>query len=208
MINFIPLTFFGLIAIVGGAFFVHGFLNRQKIFQFFRVFSASLQGEAGRDHFAAYPWMRGRWKERDLRIFFHTSENHTVSVLNLVIDMEMRSSRKFVLLQKDGFRKPKPDQLQKLEEEVGPLIEGVDIPFDVRSPEGETVRDLFSDGSLRKILSEMTGYNQILVWDGRIMASRQFDGVDEVTPERLGQAVSLLERLSIPLEMEEKVAVS
>ena len=54
----------------------------------------------------------------------------------------------------------------------------------------------------------MTGYNQILVWDGRLMASRQFDGVDEVTPERLEQAVSLLERLSIPLEMEEKVAVS
>ena len=208
MINFIPLTFFGLIAIVGGAFFVHGFLNRQKIFQFFRTFAANLQGDAGRDHVAAYPWMRGRWKDRDLRIFFHTSENHTVSVLNLVIDLETRTSRKFVLLQKEGFRKPKPDQLQKLEEEVGPLVGGVEIPFDVRSPEGEVSRDILSDPGIRKILNELIGYNQILVWDGRLMASRQFDGVDEVTPERLEQAVSLLERLSIPLEMEEKVAVS
>lgn len=208
MINFIPLTFFGLIALVGGAFFVHGFLNRQKIFQSFRAFSQSLQGEAGRDHVAAYPWMRGKWKDRDLRIFFHTSENHTVSVLNLVIDLEIRTPRKFVLLQKEGFRKPKPDQLQKLEEEVGPLVGGVDIPFDVRSSEGESTREILSDPVIRKTLAELTGYNQVLVWDGRLMASRQFDGVEEVRPERLEQAVSLLERLSIPLEMEEKVAVS
>lgn len=139
---------------------------------------------------------------------FHTSENHTVSVLNLVIDLETRTPRKFVLLQKEGFRKPKPDQLQKLEEEVGPLLGDAGVPFDVRSPEGEATREILSHPEIRKTLSELTGYNQILVWDGRLMASRQFDGVDEVTPERLEQAVSLLERLSIPMEMEEKVAVS
>ncbi|MHB1926843.1 MAG: hypothetical protein ACYCRD_06200 [Leptospirillum sp.] len=208
MINFIPLTFFGLIAIVGGAFFVHGFLNRQKIFQYFREFSASLQGDAGRDHVAAYPWMRGKWKDRDVRIFFHTSENHTVSVLNLVIDLETRSPLRFVLLQKEGFRKPKPDQLQKLEEEVGPLVPIPDIPFDVRSPEGESLRARLSSPALRKILAELTGYNQILFWDGRLMASRQFDGVQEVAPDRLSQSISSLERLLYPLEVEEKVAVS
>jgi hypothetical protein len=31
-------------------------------------------------------------------------------------------------------------------------------------------------------LGEMTPYNQVLVWDGRILFSKQFDGVQETNP--------------------------
>ena len=208
MINFIPLTFFGLIAVVGIAFFMHGFLNRQKIFTFFQEFARKLNGESGRDHIAAYPWLRGTWNDRTVRIFFHTSENHTVSVLNLVTELEFRSPLRFVLLQKDGFRKPKPEQLQKLEEEVGPLVGVEGLPFDVRSPETDSLAAILSSPDFRQALSDFSSYNQILFWDGRVMASRQFDGVPEVTPERLSHLVEALLRLVRPLEAEAAVGVS
>ena len=208
MIDFIPLTFFGLIAVVGIAFFMHGFLNRQKIFVFFREFAQKLNGESGRDHFAAYPWLKGIWNGRVVRIFFHTSENHTVSVLNLVTEMEFKSPLRFILLQKDGFRKPKPDQLQKLEEEVGPILSVEGIPFDVRSPDNIPLSSILANPDFQRALSDFSAYNQILFWDGRVMASRQFDGVPEVTPERLSHLVEALSHLVRPLEAEAVVGVS
>ena len=208
MINFIPLTFFGLIAVVAIAFFMHGFLNRQKIFAFFKEFAQKLNGESSRDHVAAYPWLKGTWNGRSVKVFFHTSENHTVSVLNLVAELEFRSPLRFVLLQKDGFRKPKPEQLQKLEEEVGPVVEVEGFPFDVRSPDSASLPSLLNKAEFRQALSDFSSYNQILFWDGRVMASRQFDGVSEVTPERLSHLVEALSRLVRPLEAEAVVGVS
>jgi hypothetical protein len=205
MINFIPLTFFGLIAVVGISFFVHGFANRQKIFAFFRDLSSNLGGEAGRDHMAAYPWLKGRFEDRDVRIFFHTSENHTVSVLNLVTQMQTTTPLRFVLLQKDGFRKPKPDQLQKLEEEVGPLVPAEGLPFDVRSPDGGAVSPVLSDPGFRQALKELDGYNQILFWDGQVIASRQFAGVPETEPKRMLALLDTLSRLVRPAEAEATV---
>ncbi len=205
MINFIPLTFFGLIAIVGISFFLHGFANRQKIFAFFRELAGTLDGEAGRDNVASYPWLKGHIDGRDVRIFFHTSENHTVSVLNLVTQMKTTTPLRFVLLQKDGFRKPKPDQLQKLEDEVGPIVPFEGLPFDVRSPEGAGIQPVLSDPDFRQALKELEGYNQVLFWDGQVIVSRQFAGVPETEPKRVLALLDTLSRLIRPAEAEATV---
>jgi hypothetical protein len=181
MINYIPLTFFGLIAVVGLAFFVHGFMNRQKIFADFQELAKKLEGRAGRDNIISYPWFEGHVDGRDLRVFFHTSENHTVSVLNLVSELGIASDAHFVLLQKDGFRKPKPEDLVKLQAEVGPALD-IPVPFDVRSPNAEETQRVLSMPPVVNALGEMTPYNQVLVWDGRILFSKQFDGVQETDP--------------------------
>jgi hypothetical protein len=181
MINYIPLTFFGLIAVVGLAFFVHGFMNRQKIFADFQELAKKLDGRAGRDNIISYPWFEGHVDGRDLRVFFHTSENHTVSVLNLVSELGIASDAHFVLLQKDGFRKPKPEDLVKLQAEVGPALD-IPVPFDVRSPNAEETQRVLSMPPVVNALGEMTPYNQVLVWDGRILFSKQFDGVQETDP--------------------------
>jgi hypothetical protein len=181
MINYIPLTFFGLIAVVGLAFFVHGFMNRQKIFADFQELAKKLDGRAGRDNIISYPWFEGHVDGRDLRVFFHTSENHTVSVLNLVSERGIASDAHFVLLQKDGFRKPKPEDLVKLQAEVGPALD-IPVPFDVRSPNAEEAQRVLSMPPVVNALGEMTPYNQVLVWDGRILFSKQFDGVQETNP--------------------------
>ncbi len=181
MINYIPLTFFGLIAVVGLAFFVHGFMNRQKIFADFQELAKKLDGRAGRDNIISYPWFEGHVDGRDLRVFFHTSENHTVSVLNLVSELGIASDAHFVLLQKDGFRKPKPEDLVKLQAEVGPALD-IPVPFDVRSPNAEETQRVLSMPPVVNALGEMTPYNQVLVWDGRILFSKQFDGVQETNP--------------------------
>ncbi len=182
MINYIPLTFFGLIAVVGLAFFAHGFMNRQKIFAQFQSMAASTEGHAGRDNIISYPWFEGHIDGRNLRVFFHTSENHTVSVLNLVTELGIASDAHFVLLQKDGFRKPKPEDQVKLQAEVGPLLD-IPSPFDVRSPNAQETERVLTLTPVIKMLGEMTPYNQILVWDGRILFSKQFDGVNETEPE-------------------------
>lgn len=181
MINYIPLTFFGLIAIVGLAFFVHGFMNRQKIFADFQELAKKLDGRAGRDNIISYPWFEGHVDGRNLRVFFHTSENHTVSVLNLVSELGIASDAHFVLLQKDGFRKPKPEDLVKLQAEVGPALD-IPVPFDVRSPNAEETQRVLSLPPVINSLGEMVPFNQVLVWDGRILFSKQFDGVQETDP--------------------------
>jgi hypothetical protein len=181
MINYIPLTFFGLIAVVGLAFFVHGFMNRQKIYADFQELAKKLNGRSGRDNMISYPWFEGDVDGRSLRVFFHTSENHTVSVLNLVSELGIASDAHFVLLQKDGFRKPKPEDLVKLQAEVGPALD-IPVPFDVRSPNTEETKRVLSMTPVVNALGEMTPFNQILVWDGRILFSKQFDGVLETNP--------------------------
>ncbi|MHB1563566.1 MAG: hypothetical protein ACYCXP_05645 [Leptospirillum sp.] len=189
MINYIPLTFFGLIAVVGLAFFVHGFMNRQKIFADFQELAKKFDGRAGRDNIISYPWFEGHVDGRDLRVFFHTSENHTVSVLNLVSELGIASDAHFVLLQKDGFRKPKPEDLVKLQAEVGPALD-IPVPFDVRSPNAEETRRVLSMTPVTNALGEMTPFNQILVWDGRILFSKQFDGVQETNPAAFQKTLS------------------
>jgi len=189
MINYIPLTFFGLIAVVGLAFFVHGFMNRQKIFADFQEMSKKLDGRSGRDNIISYPWFEGHVDGRDLRVFFHTSENHTVSVLNLVSELGIASDAHFVLLQKDGFRKPKPEDLVKLQAEVGPALD-IPVPFDVRSPNAEETKRVLSMPPVVNALGEMTPFNQILVWDGRILFSKQFDGVQETNPAAFQKTLS------------------
>ena len=199
MINYIPLTFFGLIAVVGLAFFVHGFMNRQKIFADFQELAKKLDGRAGRDNIISYPWFEGHVDGRDLRVFFHTSENHTVSVLNLVSELGIASDAHFVLLQKDGFRKPKPEDLVKLQAEVGPALD-IPVPFDVRSPNAEETQRVLSMPPVVTALGEMTPFNQVLVWDGRILFSKQFDGVQETNPAAFQKTLSSMVGLCHAIE--------
>lgn len=190
MISYIPLTFFGIIGAVGLAFFVHGFANRQKIFAAFNEIAAQLNGAAGRSAVWAYPYLSGTYEDRPVKIFFHTSENHTVSVLNLVVEMGMTSRDRLLLLQKAGFREPKPEQKARLEEEVGPIVSVDGIPFDVRSPEGGRAAVLLKFPEVAREVSAMTPYNQILVWDGSLLASKQFEGVAETLPDAMKATLS------------------
>jgi hypothetical protein len=195
MISYIPLTFFGIIAAVGLAFFVHGFVNRQKIFEAFGNLASQLSGQAGRTAIWAYPYLSGTFGGRPVKIFFHTSENHTVSVLNLVIEMGVSSRDTLVLLQKEGFRDPKPEQKAKLEEEVGPVVPVPGLPFDVRSPESGRALAVLSGSEIRKELASLTQYNQILLWDGTLIASKQFDGVAETLPEQMTGTLNRIQAL-------------
>jgi hypothetical protein len=192
MISYIPMTFFGIIAAVGLAFFVHGFVNRQKIYFAFSELAGRLSGKAGRTAVWAYPFLSATFEGRPLKIFFHTSENHTVSVLNLVVEMGVSSRDRLVLLQKDGFRDPKPEQKAKLEEEVGPVVPVPGLPFDVRSPESARALSVLAGPEIRKELSTLTPYNQILLWDQTLIASKQFDGVPETLPDQMIQTLNHL----------------
>ncbi|MEC4682658.1 MAG: hypothetical protein VST70_03135 [Nitrospirota bacterium] len=195
MISYIPLTFFGVIAAVGLAFFVHGFVNRQKIYAAFGTLASKISGQAGRTAIWAYPYLSGTFDGRPVKIFFHTSENHTVSVLNLVVEMGLSSRDTLVLLQKEGFRDPKPEQKAKLEEEVGPMVPVQGLPFDVRSPESARALAVLSGSEIRKELSALTQYNQILLWDGTLIASKQFDGVAETLPEQMTGTLNRIQGL-------------
>ncbi|MHB8369671.1 MAG: hypothetical protein ACYDBP_08270 [Leptospirales bacterium] len=183
MISYIPLTFFGIIGVVGLAFFMHGFVNRQKIYAAFGEIAARLSGSAGRSAIWAYPFLSGTYEGRPLKIFFHTSENHTVSVLNLVVEMGVSSSDCLLLLQKEGFRDPKPENLARLEEEVGALVPAPGLQFDARSKDLSRARDILSSAELVRQLSDFTPYNQILLWEGSLIVSKQFDGVSETLPD-------------------------
>ena len=185
MISYIPLTFFGIIAAVGLAFFVHGFVNRQKIFAAFTDLASRLSGAAGRSAIWAYPYLSGTFEGRPVKIFFHTAENHTVSVLNLVVELGVGTPDRVLLLQKDGFRDPKPEQKAKLTEEVGPVVPVTGIPFDVRSPEPGQAVALLQSPELAREISALTPYNQILLWDGSLIASKQFEGVAETLPDAM-----------------------
>jgi hypothetical protein len=185
MISYIPMTFFGIIAAVGLAFFVHGFVNRQKIYASFGEIAGRLSGQAGRTAVWAYPFLSGTYDGRPVKIFFHTSENHTVSVLNLVVEMGVSSPDRVLLLQKEGFRDPKPEAKTKLEEEVGPVVPVPGLPFDIRSQDAGRALSLMAGSEIRKDLSSLTQYNQILLWDGTLIASKQFEGVPETLPEQM-----------------------
>ncbi len=196
MISYIPLTFFGIIGVVGLAFFMHGFLNRQKIYAAFGEIAARLSGSAGRSAIWAYPFLSGTYEGRPLKIFFHTSENHTVSVLNLVVEMGVSSSDCLLLLQKEGFRDPKPENLARLEEEVGPPVPAPGIRFDARSKELSRARDILSSTELVRLLSEFAPYNQILLWEGSLILSKQFDGVFETLPDAMMETLGKIGTLA------------
>ncbi|EQD25002.1 MAG: hypothetical protein M1537_08020 [Nitrospirae bacterium] len=206
MISYVPLTFFGIIAAVGLGFFVHGFVNRQKIFAAFNDLASRLSGAAGRSAIWSYPYLSGTFEGRPVKIFFHTAENHTVSVLNLVVEMGVSTPDKVLLLQKDGFREPKPEQKAKLEEEVGSVVPVTGIPFDVRSPEPGRAGSLLASPELAREISSLTAYNQILLWDGSLIASKQFEGVAETLPEAMMSTLSRL--LSLAGGFEERHAGS
>ena len=195
MISYIPMTFFGIIAAVGLAFFAHGFVNRQHIFRAFGELAGTLSGQAGRTAMWAYPYLSGTFEGRPVKIFFHTSENHTVSVLNLVVEMGVTSRDSLLFLQKDGFREPKPEQKIKLEEEVGPLLPVSGLPFDVRSKDAERALAVMADPALRKDLSTLTVYNQILLWNETLIVSKQFDGVAETLPDAMIATLSMVSAL-------------
>ncbi|MDA8150377.1 MAG: hypothetical protein M0041_04460 [Nitrospiraceae bacterium] len=201
MISYIPLTFFGIIAAVGLGFFVHGFVNRQKIFAAFNELASLLSGAAGRSAIWAYPYLSGTYEGRPVKIFFHTAENHTVSVLNLVVEMGVATPDKVLLLQKNGFRDPKPDQKAKLEEEVGPAVPVPGIPFDVRSKDTARAAVLMRAPDLVREIGTMTSYNQILLWDGSLIVSKQFEGVSETLPEAM--MATLASILSLAKRFEE-----
>ena len=198
MISYIPLTFFGIIGVVGLAFFVHGFVNRQKIYAAFTDLASSLSGHAGRSAIWAYPYLCGSFEGRPLKIFFHTSENHTVSVLNLVVEMGLSSQDRLLLLQKDGFREPKPEGKERLAEEVGSEVPVPGIAFDVRAKDASRAQEILSHEEIRRDLSSFAPYNQILLWDGSLIAGKQFEGVTETLPESmlatLGRIGSLARR--------------
>lgn len=200
MISYIPLTFFGIIGAVGLAFFLHGFVNRQKIFSAFVEIAERLGGGAGRTAVWAYPYLSGTFEGRPVKIFFHTSENHTVSVLNLVIEMGLTSSDRILFLQKEGFRDPKPEQKAKLEAEVGGLIPVGGVPFDIRSADSPRALEMLSGGDIRKGLTTLTAYNQILLWEGTLIVSKQFEGVAETLPETMIQTLVRVEDLARKFE--------
>ncbi|MGC8529930.1 MAG: hypothetical protein ACP5OP_07020 [Leptospirillia bacterium] len=198
MISYIPLTFFGIIGVVGLAFFVHGFVNRQKIYTAFTELASSLSGHAGRSAIWAYPYLSGAFEGRPVKIFFHTSENHTVSVLNLVVEMGLSSQDRLLLLQKEGFREPKPEAKERLAEEVGQEVPVPGIAFDVRAKDTSRAQELLSDDEIRRDLSSFAPYNQILLWEGSLIAGKQFEGVTETLPESmlatLGRIAKLAQR--------------
>ncbi len=201
MISYIPLTFFGVIAAVGLGFFVHGFVNRQKIFGAFTELASGFSGAAGRSAIWAYPYLSGTYEGRPVKIFFHTAENHTVSVLNLVVELGVTTPDKVLLLQKNGFRDPKPDQKAKLEEEVGPPVPVSGLPFDVRSQDPSRAAVLLRSPDLAREIGAMTPYNQILLWDGSLIVSKQFEGVAETLPEAM--LATLARILSLAKRFEE-----
>lgn len=196
MISYIPLTFFGIIGVVGLAFFVHGFVNRQKIFAAFSDLASGLSGSAGRSAIWAYPYLSGSFEGRPLKIFFHTSENHTVSVLNLVVEMGVSSPDRLLLLQKEGFREPKPEGKARLEEEVGTVVPVAGLAFDVRAKDPSRAQELLSPEDLRRELSGFSPYNQILLWEGSLIAGKQFEGVAETLPQAMMETLGRLGKLA------------
>ena len=200
MISYIPLTFFGIIGVVGLAFFVHGFVNRQKIYAAFCDLASNLSGNAGRSAIWAYPYLSGSYEGRPLKIFFHTSENHTVSVLNLVVELGLASPDRLLLLQKDGFREPKPEGKARLEEEVGTLVPISGLAFDVRAKDPARVQEIFAPEGLRRELSSFSPYNQILLWDGSLIAGKQFEGVSETMPQTMMETLGRMGKLARQFE--------
>ena len=196
MISYIPLTFFGIIGVVGLAFFVHGFVNRQKIYAAFSDLASTLSGHAGRSAIWAYPYLSGSYEGRPLKIFFHTSENHTVSVLNLVVELGLSSPDRLVLLQKDGFREPKPEAKTRLEEEVGDVVAIPGCTFDVRSKDPARAKELLSSEAFCRELSTFSPYNQILLWEGSLIAGKQFEGVPETMPQAMMETLGRLGKLA------------
>ncbi|MHB1731038.1 MAG: hypothetical protein ACYCVG_08810, partial [Leptospirillum sp.] len=66
----------------------------------------------------------------------------------------------------------------------------ISVPFDVRSPNADETRRVLSMPPVTNALGEMTPFNQILVWDGRILFSKQFDGVQETNPVAFQKTLS------------------
>ncbi len=189
--------FFGIILLVVViAMFVHSWLDKRRIRASLLPLAARFAGQIIQESVWVYPRFEGMAFDRRFDFFFtvvHAGRQH---LLYAVYSLKSSMTTDLLLVKSEFYKPVAADA--PLSEQSGEVIDGLCEGYQARSKHPEAAAALWSRG--REAIEPLSQFTSLQLGPDAVVIGKTYDGLADVSPEKIGQDVEALHRLAVAME--------
>jgi len=194
----ISLFFLGVLLVVVTAMFVHSWRDKRRIRASLLPLAARFPGQVIQESVWVYPRFEGTAFDRRFDFFFTVVKAGRQHLLYTVYSLKS-SIATDLLLVKSGFYKPVAAETA-LSEQSGAVVAGLHAGYQARSKHPEAAAALWSRGRVGEAMRPLSQFTSLQLGPDAMVIGKTYDGLSDVSPEKIGHNVEALHRLAMAME--------
>ncbi len=197
MMTQITIFFFGVLAVLVTAMFIHDYLDKNKITKSLHRLTAHLSGSVLRDHPFDYPRFHSKQNGREFDFFFNVVKVGRQHILYSIYSLTAALPQSLLLIKKETY-KPITDDTH-FTALNGTLFE-TDIPFLGRSSQPEWAKRACNQAGFAESIGDLDSFSSLQCGPDALVIGKPYEGDSDIDPENIVRQMGQLEKLAVIME--------
>jgi len=192
----ITFFFFGILAIIVIAMWVHAYLDRRTIRKHLERLAAQFPGTIVQES-SQYPAFHSHNEGRPFTLLFNEVKVGKQNILYAIYSITAALPHSLLLIKKGAY-KPIED-VSSFDKVNGAILQDIETPFEARSLSPEWAARAYREG-IQPLLNDLGSFLSLQCGPDALVVGKPFEGVEEVDPKIILNTVTALTKLANGLE--------